>query len=160
MGCYDMVVGNFVCPYCNTVERVVLEQTKSGACQFDDYGLGECAPGFYSNNVDKGNRSCGKCKIEYDYKVTYESGVMTSIKIKDKIFDITYTYRKAEECVAKVYSEDDLQKLSSRLKWLKEVLEFNIERIKQAEKVIDDINPKIDLLKFKISSQVNQKYGL
>jgi len=37
MGCYDMVIGNFVCPYCNNVERVVLEQTKSRACQFDDY---------------------------------------------------------------------------------------------------------------------------
>jgi len=39
MGCYDMVVGNFVCPYCDNVERIVLEQTKAGECKFTDYGL-------------------------------------------------------------------------------------------------------------------------
>ena len=40
MGCYDMVVGNFVCPYCDNVDRIVLEQTKAGDCNFTDYGLG------------------------------------------------------------------------------------------------------------------------
>jgi len=160
MGCYDMVVGNFVCPYCNTVERIVLDQTKAGECNFTDYGLGEQAPGFYDDSVETDKRRCSMCKREYKYDVTFKSGVMTSIKIKDTVFDEVHIYKKEEECVPKIYSEEDLQNMSNRLKWIKEVLEFNTQRIKQAEKVIEDINPKIELLKLKISNQINKKYGL
>jgi len=155
-----MVVGNFVCPYCNTVERIVLDQTKSGACNFTDYGLGECAPGFYEDSIDKGSHSCRNCKTEYDYVVTFSSGVMTSIKIKDKIFNKSYTYHEEKECVPKVYSEEDLQEMSNQLKWMKQVLDFNYKRIEQSQNIVGDIHPKIELLKSKISSQVNQKYGL
>lgn len=160
MGCYDMVVGNFVCPYCDNVERIVLEQTKAGACNFTDYGLGEQAPGFHDDSVESDKRKCGICKREYKYDVTFESGVMKSIKIKDTVFGEVYIYRKEDECVPKIYSEEDLQNMSNRLKWMREVLEFNTQRLKQAEKVVEDINPKIELLKLKISNQVNKKYGL
>lgn len=160
MGCYDMVIGNFVCPYCDHVERIVLEQTKSGACDFTDYGLGECAPGFYMDSVDASNHTCEKCKNEYAYKVTYDSGFMTSINIKDKLFDKTYTYYKPEECIPKNCTEEELQSMSNQLKWLKEVLEFNSQKIKLAEKIIGDFGPKINILKAKISNQVNRKYGL
>ena len=155
-----MVVGNFVCPYCDNVERIVLEQTKSGACQFDDYGLGERAPGFCSDYIDASNHTCEKCKKEYAYKVTYESGIMTSITIKDRIFDKTYTYRKTEECISTNYTDEDLENMSKQLKWMKDVLDFNSKRKEQSEKVINDVILKIDVLKSKISRQVNQKYGL
>jgi hypothetical protein len=160
MGCYDMVVGNFVCPYCNNVERIVLDQTKAGECNFTDYGLGECAPGFYDDFSDKGNHNCEKCKRKYNYTVTFQSGIMTSINILDKVFNKNYTYYKKEECIPKQYTETDLKDMSSQLKWMNQVLDFNTQKIKQAENVINDIIPKIDLLRAKISNQVNQKYGL
>ena len=160
MGCYDMIVGNFVCPYCDNVERVMLEQTKAGECNFTDYGLGECAPGYYDDSVDSGSHNCEKCKREYGYTVTFQSGIMTSINIRDKVFNKTYTYHKKEECVPKQYTEEDLGKMSNQLKWMKEVLDFNYNRIERAQNIIGNIHPKIELLKSKISSQVNQKYGL
>ena len=160
MGCYDMVVGNFVCPYCDNVERIVLEQTKAGECNFTDYGLGECAPGFYNDYVDKGNRKCGTCKKDYDYSVKYESGFMTSIKITDTMFNKVYTYHKAEECVSKNCTEEELKNMSSQLKWLREILDFNDKRKEQAEKIIQDVIPKIDILKSKITKQLNHKYGI
>lgn len=40
MGCYDVIVGNFVCPYCNTVERIVLIKSKQGNVFLEIMGWG------------------------------------------------------------------------------------------------------------------------
>lgn len=122
--------------------------------------MGQQIPDSDYNGVDKGTHNCENCKNDYDYKVNFQSGIMTSIKIKDIVFNKTYTYQKEADCVPKLYTEKDLDDMSNQLKWLKQVVDHNTNKIQQAKAIIKDVEPKIELLKIKISSQVNQKYGL
>ena len=160
MGCYDMIVGDFVCPYCNTVERIVLDQTKAGKCIFKDLTLGDYIPGLYEDCKDKGQHTCKNCNRTYSYEVDYGNKTMYSIKIFDKVFNKTYTYKNKNECVPKIINEQDLNNMADRLKRYKEVLNYNIQKRSQADKVINEVTNKIDVLQMQIGNQVNKKYGL
>lgn len=109
MGCYDMVVGHFVCPYCGEVQRVVLDQTKSGECNFKDFGLEDCLPGYYEDNIWKGEYTCNKCNNTFRYEVGIQNGCMTYIKIIDTVFNESRIYRSKKECQPEEYSEKDLK---------------------------------------------------
>jgi hypothetical protein len=88
MGCYDLIVGNFVCPYCGRVERVVLDQTKEFGCNFKDLGLGDLCSNYIDNETQiKDRHVCCYCKERYSYSVEFSCGIMAAIHITDEVFD-------------------------------------------------------------------------
>lgn len=147
MGCYDMIVGSFVCPYCGDVDRVVLDQTKEFECTFKNLGLGDlCSNYMPDQDIQAGDHRCQKCKNEYGYSVKFTYGRMSSIFITDKAFNSVYRYYKPSEIKPKTLTEEDFKNKVKYLNSLREEFMQNQNKISLLTSNNNAIQKKIQIL--------------